>query len=216
MRKEKLIGKFKDIDIYPVTTQSLSAGRSNLEVLEGIIAGGAKIVQLREKELNKAEFYELALAFRRRTAAAEMLLIINDHVDIALAVKADGVHLGQQDLPLAAAREIAPDLLIGRSTHNLDQALQAQNEGADYVNIGPIFPTGTKPEHKHFLGPQAIGEIGPHLQIPFTIMGGINLNNIDRVVEAGARHIAVVTAITKAPDIAQATKELRQRILRGG
>jgi thiamine-phosphate pyrophosphorylase len=204
---------FRMIDLYPVTSREFSAGRASIEILDGILAGGAKIVQLREKGMPMGELFDLAVAFRERTRAAGALLIINDHLKLAVAVGADGVHLGQQDLPLPAARRLAPHLLLGKSTHNLAQALEAEAQGTDYVNIGPIFPTGTKSEHKVFLGPAAITEIGPRLSIPFTVMGGINEHNLDEVLAAGARRIAVVTAVTQAPDIAAAVRRLRQRIL---
>ena len=213
MNRQERTALLRQADLYPVITTSFCAGRTSLEILDGVIAGGAKMVQLREKEMPRRESYELAVAFRRRTAAAGVLMIVNDFVDLALAVDADGVHLGQADLPLEAARRIAPELLLGRSTHNLAQAREAEAQGADYVNIGPIFATGTKPEHKVFLGPAAIGEIGPHLAIPFTVMGGINETNIDQVVAAGARRVAVVTAVTRASDVAAAVSALRRRIL---
>lgn len=200
---------FEAVDLYPVTDQEQSRGRSDLEVLEGLIAGGAKIVQLREKRLSKRGLFSLAAAFRERTARAGMLLIINDHLDIALACGADGVHLGQDDLPLPEARRLAPQLLIGASSHNLEEALAAQDQGADYVNIGPIFPTRTKELSILPLGPGAIAETGPRLQVPFTVMGGINRANIGAVLEAGARRVAVVTAVTLAPDIPGAVRELR-------
>jgi thiamine-phosphate pyrophosphorylase len=151
----------------------------------------------------------LAQKFREKTASAGMLLIINDHLDIALACGADGVHLGQDDLPLSAARKLAPDLLIGISTHNLEEALAAQEQGADYVNIGPIFATQTKEISMEPLGPEAIEKIVPKLKMTFTVMGGINTSNIDRVLRAGARRIAVVSAVTQAKDIGQAVRELR-------
>ena len=215
MTKTERLALFDQVDLYPVTCQPLSEGRSSLEVLDGILAGGARIVQLREKEMTLRELCQLGQEFRRRTASAGALLIVNDHVDLALAVDADGVHLGQDDLPMAAARGLAPELIIGRSSHGLEQAIVAEAEGADYVNIGPIFPTGTKPEHTVFLCPQAIREFGPRLAVPFTVMGGIGLANIDQVVAAGARHVAVVTAVTRAPDIAAAVRELRARITAG-
>lgn len=211
--KQERLEAFKKIDLYPVTDYTQSLGRSNDEVLEGIIAGVASIVQLREKSLSKREYYEMALKFRRRTEEAGLLLIVNDHLDVALDVGADGVHLGQDDLPLAAARALAPDLIIGISTHSLEQALAAQAGGADYINIGPIFPTGTKATPMAPLGPEAISQIAPSLEIPFTVMGGINSGNIGQVLEAGARRVAVVTAVTKAQDIASAVSGLRQRIL---
>ena len=210
-RKERRL-LFDSVDIYPVTCERLSNGRTDLEVLAGLISGGARIVQLREKDLGEGDFFRLAELFRERTAKAGMLLIINDRVDVALAVGADGVHLGQEDLPVPAARRIAPELLIGASTHNLREALRAQEEGADYVNIGPIFSTGTKEGVKEFLGPEAISRIAPHLEIPFSVMGGINRSNIKRVLDAGARKIAVVTALTQAPDVSEAVQSFRKMI----
>ena len=210
-RKERLI-KLKAIDIYPVTCQELSEGRTNLEVLAAVLAGGAKIIQLREKHWDKKDLYELAIEFRKRTRSYDALLIINDYVDVALAVSADGVHLGQEDLPIGAARKIAPELIIGASSHNLSEALKAEQDGADYVNIGPIFPTKTKANAVRFLGPEAISEIGPQLTVPFTTMGGIHPSNIGRVLEAGARRVALITGITRAADIAERVRQLRKTI----
>ena len=214
MKREAKILLFQQVDIYPVTCEELSRGRSNLEVLEAVIRGGAKIIQLREKEYQKKDLYHLALKFREMTAKAEVLLIINDHVDVALGVEADGVHLGQDDLPLPVARQLAPELLIGASTHSLEQALQAEKDGADYINIGPIFSTQTKEGVGHSLGPEAISEISPQIKVPFTVMGGINKENIDQVLAQGARRVAMVTAITKAADIAASVRLLKERIIR--
>ncbi len=214
-KKQERLEAFAPVDLYPVTCETLSAGRSDFEVLDGIIAGGARIVQLRDKNADKRTLYEKALRFRNVTAAHGVLLMINDHVDIAIAVDADGVHLGQDDLPLAAARDLIPDKIIGISSHNLEEALAAQQEGADYVNIGPIFPTGTKEGVNSYLGPAAIRQISPQLSIPFTTMGGINLDNIKQVLAAGARKVAVVTAVTKAADIAAAVERLRGCIAAG-
>ncbi len=211
-RSERL-SAFAAVDLYPVTDSSQSLGRSDEEILDGIIAGGARIVQLREKHLSKRDLFALARRFRETTAAAGLLLIVNDHLDVALACGADGVHLGQDDLPLAAARQLAPELIIGVSTHDLPQALAAQQDGADYINIGPIFPTGTKQVPTPPRTPDAIREVAPHLTIPFTVMGGINRDNIGQVLEAGARKVAVVTAVTTAPDVAAAVRELRGLIL---
>jgi thiamine-phosphate pyrophosphorylase len=215
MTREKRRARFDEIDVYPVTCERLSTGRSNLEVLEAVIRGGARIIQLREKEYSKRDLFDLALTFREVTARADVLLIINDHLDLALAVGADGVHLGQDDLPLAAARRLAPDLLIGISTHSLEEALQAEREGADYVNIGPLFATSTKAGADRGLGPEAIASIGSRLAVPFTVMGGITAANLDEVLAAGARRIAMITAITQAADIAQTVQFFRQRIRAG-
>ena len=212
MNRETRMAKFLEVDIYPVTCERLSAGRSNVEVLDAVIDGGARVIQLREKEYSGKDLYQLALQFREITSRAGVLLLINDHLDIAMAVAADGVHLGQDDLPIAAARKLAPELLIGASTHSLEEALQAQNDGADYVNIGPIFPTKTKAGVPYHLGPDAINAIVSGIRTPFTVMGGINESNIRQVLAQGARRIAVVTAITQAPDISEAVRSLRNCI----
>jgi thiamine-phosphate pyrophosphorylase len=140
------------------------------------------------------------------------LLIINDHVDIALGVEADGVHLGQEDLPLTVARQLAPELLIGASAHSLEDALQVQKDGADYVNIGPIFPTRTKEGVERVLGPEAIATISSRVEVDFTVMGGINEDNIEQVLVKGARRVAMVTAITTAKDIAAKVRSLKEKI----
>ena len=212
MNKEAKTQLFQNVDIYPVTCEGLSEGRSNLEVLEAVIRGGSKIIQLREKEYPKRDLYNLALKFREITSRAGVLLIINDHLDIALAVDADGVHLGQEDLPVQAARRLSSELLIGASSHSLEQALQAQKDGADYINIGPIFSTKTKEGVESVLGPETIAKISPQIRVPFTVMGGINEENIDQVLAYGARRVAMVTAITKAADITAKVKSLKEKI----
>jgi len=200
---------FQNIDIYPVISSEFTNGRPALEVLRAIAHGGAKIVQLREKNKSKAEIYELALKYREITAEHKMLLIINDHIDIALACGADGVHLGQDDLPLAAAREICGDLLLGCSTHNPEEAEKAVLEGADYINIGPIYPTGTKAVACGAVGIGMLKKITPGLGIPFTVMGGIKAKHIPELLAAGAPRIAMVTEITQADNITAKVKELR-------
>jgi thiamine-phosphate pyrophosphorylase len=212
MKREVRKQLFHQVDIYPVTCEELSEGRSNLEVLEAVIQGGSKIIQLREKDYLRRDLYNLALEFREITSKAGILLIINDHVDIALAVDADGVHLGQEDLPVQVARKLAPELLLGASTHSLEQALKAEKDGADYINIGPIFSTTTKEGVGRSLGPKAISEISSQLRVPFTVMGGINEKNIDQVLAAGARRVAMVTAITTAADIASKVRSLKDKI----
>jgi thiamine-phosphate pyrophosphorylase len=185
-----------------------------MEILDMTLAAGVRLVQLREKDLNGRALFELAGEFRRRTEAAGALLIINDRLDIALAAGADGVHLGQDDLPLRAARSLGPELIIGASTHSLEEALAAEKAGASYVNIGPIFATPTK-KGATPLGPEMIDRIAPRLRIPWTTMGGIKKSNIDQVIKKGARHPAVITAVTATPDPAAAARELRQKIAHG-
>jgi thiamine-phosphate pyrophosphorylase len=203
-----------NFDLYPVTCQALSKGRSDLEVLDALIAGGVKIVQLREKDLPDRDFFFLAQEFRRRTSAAGVTLIINDRVDICLVVKADGVHLGQDDLPLPKARKLlGPDYIIGASTHFYEEALQAVEEGADYINVGPVFATQTKAHVSQPVGLELFKEIQASVAVPVTVMGGIKLDNLDQVLRTGARRIAVVTALTQADDISAEVRRFRHRIL---
>jgi thiamine-phosphate pyrophosphorylase len=202
--------RFEQTDLYVVITESFCAGRSALAVLDAVLEAGVRLVQFREQNGGDLELYRRCLEFRARTRAAGALLIVDDRVDLALAAGADGVHLGQTDLPLEAARRIAPDLILGASTHSLEEALAAQAAGASYVNIGPIFPTETKTVRTGAVGPGLISDIAPHLRIPFTCMGGIKAHNIREVVRRGARHVAVVTAVTAAPDVQAAAAELRE------
>lgn len=205
--------RFEQTDLYVVITESFCGGRNALDILDACLDAGVRLVQFREKELDGLALYEKARAFRTRTLDAGALLIIDDRLDIALAVGADGVHLGQQDLPASVVRGIGPDIIIGLSTHNLDQALAAQENGASYVNIGPIFATQTKEVACGALGPEAIAHIAPHLSIPFTCMGGIKQDNIAKVLEHGARHVAVVTAVTQVEDPRAAASQLRKEIV---
>jgi thiamine-phosphate pyrophosphorylase len=212
MNLARRLAAFERADLYVVITQAFCAGRRGLAVLDQVLAAGVGIVQLREKDLSDRRLYELAVAFRRRTEAGGALLIIDDRLDIALAAGADGVHLGQEDLPVAAARRIAPDLIIGASSHSLEEALAAQEAGAGYVNIGPIFPTATKPAASP-LGLEAIERIAPRLRIPWSAMGGINQGNIAQVSARGARHPAVMSAVTAAAEVGAAARALREAIL---
>jgi thiamine-phosphate pyrophosphorylase len=200
--------RFRSAGIYLVTSASLSAGRSTMSVLDAALRAGIRLVQLREKDATAGAFVELARRAREATESCGAVLIINDRLDVAMACRADGVHLGQDDFPVAAARRLAPEMIIGASSHNVNEAVAAQRAGASYVNIGPIFPTTTKQWQSEFLGVGGIDAIAPHLSIPFTVMGGIKLQHIPELVRHGARTIAVVTAITAAPDPGAAASSL--------
>lgn len=200
--------RFRSAGIYLVTSESLSAGRSTLGIVNAALDAGIRLVQLREKGMSDGRFAELAMKVRDAADRCGALLIVNDRLDIAMACKADGVHLGQDDLPVALARKLAPDMIIGASSHNLAEAIAAQRSGASYVNIGPIYATGTKQWDAPFLCPESIAAISPHLSIPYTVMGGIKLQHVPDLVRRGARTIAVVTAITAAPDPSAATSAL--------
>ena len=206
------MARFEAADLYVVITEAFCGGRRALDVLDACLDAGVRLIQFREKDLGGRALYEQAAVFREHTARVDALLIIDDRVDIALAVGADGVHLGQSDLPIAAARRIAPDLILGASSHNLEEALAAQEAGASYVNIGPIFATQTKAVPTGVVGPEMIDAIAPHLRIPFTCMGGIKLHNIGELLQRGARRPAVVTAVTAADDVRTAAAALRAAI----
>ena len=203
---------FHQSDLYVVITEAFCAQRSALDVLDACLAAGVRIVQFREKSASAADFFAGAQAFRERTRAHGALLIVNDRIDIALATGADGVHLGQDDLPVEAARAIAPSLIIGASSHSREEALAAEKAGASYVNIGPIFATQTKAVPTGVVGPEMIDAIAPGLSVPFSCMGGIKAHNINEVLARGARHIAVVTAVTAANDPQAAAAALRAAI----
>jgi thiamine-phosphate pyrophosphorylase len=213
MNHNQRLAALEQADLYVVITAFFCAGRSSLEVLEKTLAAGVRLVQMREKEMDGRSLYQLGCQYRRLTREAGALFIVDDRLDIALAVEADGVHLGQEDLPVSAARRLVPDLIIGASTHSQEEALKAQEAGASYVNIGPIFPTQTKDVVP--LGVEVIDIIAPHLHIPWTNMGGIKAGNIAQLVARRARHPAVMTAVTAALDITAAAKELRQLIALG-
>jgi thiamine-phosphate pyrophosphorylase len=206
--REKRENLWKKMDLYPVITPHLCGGRDPVYVLEQLIEGGIKGVQLRTKNTTDAELFNLAKKFRELTSENNVLLIINDRLDIALAVDADGIHLGQDDLPVSIARKLAPDLIIGGSSHNLKEALELEKAGASYVNIGPIYKTQTKTLAIPPLGEEAIKTISPSLNIPFTIMGGIKSNHIPNLVSLGAKTIAMVTQLTQAEDIKSTTIQL--------
>ena len=207
--KNKRIAKFREADLYLVITKEITAGRGTLRVLEEAADAGIRLVQLREKSITKKELLQLAEQFRKFCDRYDITMITNDHSDIALLTGADGVHIGQDDLPLEQAVRLAPDLIIGRSTHSREQALEAEAQGAAYLNLGPVYPTQTKNTPVHPLGLEIIKETGPLLKIPFTVMGGIKEHHIPELLATGARYIAMVTEITQAPDIGKRVKQLR-------
>lgn len=198
---------FRDrVTIYPVSCEPLANGRSDIQWLDGVLQGGAKIVQLRDKHSDDLTLYNKALVFRKKTNAAGALFIINNRFDIALLAKADGVHLGNSDLPAAEVRRLAPELIIGVSCNKPEQVATVKERGASYFNIGPLYKTETKKNLTPFLGPEAIGKFASLCDLPHTVMGGIKLDHVQEIVARGAQRIAVVTALTKAHDIAAETR----------
>lgn len=204
-----------DFDLYVVTDSRISRGRPLEWVVREAIRGGAGAIQLREKHSDIRAVLDQARLLRKVTRDEGATFIVNDHIEVALEVEADGVHLGQDDLPLDVARRItAGRMLIGISTHNREQALAAQSGGAGYINMGPVFPTQTKDTPVLPVTVDLIREMVPHLSVPFTTMGGISLDNVAEVISAGADRAAVVSAVVGAEDVAGAARALVDAIRR--
>lgn len=208
---------FRDmVTVYPVSCERLSGGRTDLEWLEGVLAGGAKIVQLRDKHSDDLRLYRKALVFRQKTREAGVLFIVNNRVDIALLAEADGVHLGNTDLPAREVRRIAPHLIIGVSCNRPEQAATAKDRGASYFNIGPLYQTETKKNLTPFLGPEGVAAFSALSDLPFTVMGGIKLEHVKSLSALGVRRFAVVTALTRAQDITAETRRWIETVREAG
>jgi thiamine-phosphate pyrophosphorylase len=202
-----------DYSLYLVTDRSLSRGRSTLEIVRAAVRGGATCVQLREKTCSTREFIEEALKLKAFLDSSGVALIINDRVDVALAVAADGVHLGQSDMPLAAARAIVGEsMVIGISAESLRDAVEAENGGADYLGVSPIFATPTKADTAPPLGLEGLQAIRRAVKIPLVGIGGLNRGNAAEAVRRGADGVAVVSAIVAAEDPEQAARDLKREI----
>ena len=177
-----------------------------------MLAGGCRVVQLREKTLPPAELLPLAKALRSRCREAGCLFIVNDRVDVALAVEADGVHVGQDDLPAREARRLLRSgMILGVSSHDEAQARRARDDGADYIAVGSMFPTGSKMGFQ-LVGPGLLRRVRSEIAVPLVAIGGITLDNVAEVVHAGADAVAVISAVCAAPDPARATLDFLERI----
>ena len=202
-------------DQYVVTDRELSKGRSDAEVARMAYEGGADVVQLRMKNADGREMLEQANQIRRYADEMCKLFIVDDRVDIAMASGADGVHLGQSDMPLETARKLmGDDAIIGISVDNVEEAVAAQEGGADYVGVGAVFQTSTKPDAQQGVGLGAVFEVRQAVDIPVVAIGGINRGNIQDVIRAGADAAAVVSAVVAQDDVSAAAHELRDLILK--
>lgn len=196
--------------LYCITAEPLSNGRDNLDVVCAMLAGGAKVVQYREKDMPMLRQYEQCVKLREMTREAGALLFIDDHVHLAMAVKADGVHIGQTDLPIQAVRKlVGDDMLIGLSTHDIGQARDAVTRGADYIGVGPIFETHTKSDVVAPVGFAYLDAVVREIRLPFVAIGGIKRHSLPDVLAHGAACAALVTEIVQAPDITEMVTELR-------
>lgn len=199
-----------------ITDPRCGEGRELLDVVRAALQGGAPCIQLRAKTETAREMVELARALREATRAAGALLVVNDRVDVALAAGADGAHVGDDDLPVPAARRIVPPgFLLGRSTETPEQAVQARRDGADYVGVGPVYETASKDDAGPSVGLARVAAVTQAAGIPAVGIGGIDAVNAAEVVRAGAAGVAVIRAVMQAPDPAEAVRELLREVHAG-
>lgn len=198
-----------DYTLYLVTDRQLMSCDSLTEAVEQAILGGCTMIQLREKELPSLEFYNQAVAVKQVTERYHIPLIINDRIDIAMAVQAAGVHIGQHDLPAATVRKvIGENMLLGVSASSIAEAIQAQQDGADYLGVGAMFPTGTKTDAES-VSMEELQKIRVAVSLPIVVIGGINKGNAGRFKPMGIDGLAVVSAIIAQSDIKAAAAELK-------
>ncbi len=208
----KRLFDLSDVHLYFVTTPPRE-GQTYLSMVEAACQGGADMVQLREKNLPARELLALCKDLQAVCDRFGALFILNDRVDVAAAADVDGVHVGQDDLPVRQARRILGHRkLLGCSTHSVAQAFQAQGDGADYVSCGPVFATPTKPDYKP-VGLDLVKQYRALVRVPFVAIGGIDGENVESVVRAGADRVAVVRALGAAPDPEVAARRLKEKIL---
>lgn len=204
--------KLPEYGLYVVVTEEFANGKKHSEILPALLDAGVKLIQLREKNLSKRELHEVAQYYRKETLKYKSCFIMNDHLDIAISVDADGIHLGQDDFPFEQVSRIWPDHILGISTHGIDEVRKAVSCNPGYINIGPIFDTNTK---KHINGPvgvdllkRALKETDTHI----TVMGGIKQENMEILLEAGARILAVVTSVLSSDNIYESAYKMQNGI----
>ncbi len=209
MTKKKYLEK---VQLYVILDPELSPNPAIEEVVSLALEGGAQMIQFRDKEFSDEEFLVLAERIKKITQKKNIPLIINDRVNIAKSIDADGVHLGQDDMPLKEAREIlGKDKIIGISTNKIEQAKEAEKQRADYIGLGPVFKTSSK-EIKNTIGTEMIKQVLSLVEIPVFPIGGINLSNLEQVIKAGSKRIAVISAVIGQKDVKEAAQELLRRL----
>lgn len=202
-----------DLSVYLVTNSELSLGRPVTQIVQNAVDGGATVVQLREKELDTRAFFELAKALKELLSPAGIPLIINDRMDIALAAKADGIHVGQSDMPVEIVRTyMGEETIIGLSVESLEDALAANELDIDYIGISPVYTTPTKAELTSGLGLEGVKEITDACKFPSVGIGGIYAGNAGEIIKSGADGVAVVSAICSADDPEAATRSLVEQV----
>ena len=203
------MGLGEKLRLMVVTDPDCGPGRAVVDVVRAALRGGAPAIQLRMKDAPAREMTELARAFLAETRAAGALLFVNDRVDVALAAGAHGAHVGQDDLPVAAARGIAPPgFLLGVSAETAELARAAEADGADYVGVGPVYATGSKADAGDAVGVERIAEVAAAVRIPVVAIGGISIANAPPILRAGATGVAVISAVMRAEDPEAAARAL--------
>ncbi|WP_234122395.1 thiamine phosphate synthase [Clostridium hydrogenum] len=201
-----------DYSLYLVTERSLLCGIELEAAVEKAILGGTTLVQLREKNLSTKEFYDIAVNIKKVTDKYKVPLIINDRLDIALAVHAAGIHVGQSDMPCDIARKfVGENKIVGVSAHTVEEALKAQKDGADYLGVGAVFTTGTKKDAED-VSIETLKEIVKKVNIPVVAIGGVSQNNVDELAGTGINGIAVISAILGKKDIEKAAEDLKRAV----
>jgi len=212
--EKKLILKkiFPDTDIYGILGEEFSKGRTNIEMASEMIKAGIKIIQYREKSKSKLKKLQECKRIKELTKDNEVIFIINDDIDIALTIKADGIHIGQDDLPLREVKRIAGDMIIGVSTHNEDQAKKALMEEADYIGVGPIYNTTTKKDLEKSQGLKYLKWVSENITIPYVAIGGIKESNILEVKDYGGKCYAMISEIVGAEDVTKKVSDIRSKL----
>ncbi|MGM0365056.1 MAG: thiamine phosphate synthase [Actinomycetota bacterium] len=201
-----------DLSLYLVTDEKIGLGRPHTYLSQQALEGGVRAVQLRDKQKSSRELYDIGLRLRKITKKFNALFIVNDRLDIALATEADGVHLGKDDLPISVARSIAgKNFIIGASVSTVAEAVQAQREGASYLSAQSIFKTTSK-DDVGVVGLNTLRKISGQSRIPVIAIGGINTENVEQVIGAGAAGVAVISAIVAKKDVKSASLKLKEKI----
>jgi thiamine-phosphate pyrophosphorylase len=208
-----ILRKLSDCRLYGILDLSYVNTADAARVTEVMIEGGVDLIQLRGKQCSLDELADLAVRLHEVTSRFATPLIVNDHAEIAAKVPVEGVHVGQDDDLIDVARKkTGRNVLVGKSTHNFEQALAAQREGADYIGFGPIFATPTKPDYQP-IGLKQIESVHRNVALPIFCIGGIKIDNLEQVIAAGARRVAIVSGLLKAPDIAEYARACKKLLI---
>ncbi|HBQ87215.1 MAG TPA: thiamine phosphate synthase [Syntrophomonas sp.] len=197
-----------DYSLYLVTDRGILGDRDLFKAVEAAIKGGVTVVQLREKDISSLDFYNIAVKLKELVHRYNVPLIINDRLDIALAVDADGLHIGQSDLPVEVARRLLPGKILGYSASTVEEARYGQKNGADYLGVGAVYATGSKADAGNPIGVEMVKKIKQSVALPVVGIGGIGLSNIEEVKTAGIEGVSIISAILGSPDIEGTSRSL--------